>query len=63
MGWRIDTCSLDDIIHNLYNSKNSSFINAMLDAWSKADADDKRILTPAWVTIIKKYDLDKEAED
>jgi len=53
---------LDDIIHNLYNSKNSSFINAMLDAWSKADADDKRILTPAWVTIIKKYDLDKEAE-
>ncbi|GAH50568.1 unnamed protein product, partial [marine sediment metagenome] len=32
------------------------------DAWSKADADDKRILTSAWVTIIEKYGLDKEAE-
>lgn len=62
MGGRIDPCILDDIIHKLYNTKNSAFINAMIDAWSKADADDKRILTPAWVTIIEKYGLDKEVE-
>ncbi|MBA7685888.1 hypothetical protein ES703_94319 [subsurface metagenome] len=62
MGWKVEKGNLDDIARNIINSRHGSFLKSIADAWLRADRDNKQILKPAWVTIIEKYGLDKEAE-
>lgn len=53
---------LDEIAVDVYHSTHSSFLRAFADAWCKADQWNKMILRPAWVKVIEKYNLHKEAE-
>lgn len=53
---------LNKIAVHVYNGNYGSFLKAVADAWLKADPKNKRILRPAWVILIDKYNLDKEAE-
>ncbi|MBA7576104.1 hypothetical protein ES708_17941 [subsurface metagenome] len=44
------------------NSDRGSFLKAMAHAWLKADFSNKRILQPAWATIVTKYGLEVKAD-
>ena len=54
---------LSEIAYAVYNSNRGSFLKAIADAWMKADPFNKMILAPAWMRIITKYDLEKEASN
>ena len=53
---------LNKIAVHVYNGNYGSFLKAVADAWLCTNAENKRILRPAWVVLIDKYNLDKEAE-
>ena len=53
---------LNKIAVHVYNGVYGLFLVTMADTWLTADADNKRILRPAWVIIIDKYNLAYEVE-
>lgn len=57
---KLGTFTLNYIVVEVYHSKHGSFLKAIADAWLKADVPNKGILRPAWVAIIKKYNLEEE---
>jgi len=60
--YQVDVDRLSEIAVQVYHSDRDAFLKAMADAWLKADPSDKRILRPAWVAIVIKHGLAKEAE-
>jgi len=51
---------LDDIAIAVSLSKHGSFLTTFATAWQLADPYNKRVLTPAWLNLINKYELANE---
>ena len=49
---------LDRIAVDVFHSRRGGFLRMFADAWLGADAENKRILRPAWLELIRKYSLD-----
>ncbi len=48
---------MDIIAYHVYRGNRGHFLKAIAYAWTKTDPSNKRILLPAWKTIVTKYDL------
>jgi len=46
----------------VYNGDYGSFLKAFADAYLLADMGNQKILHPAWMKLIEKYDLLKRVE-
>lgn len=58
--WEAEFGLLDRIAHRVFYSRHGGFLRKFADAWLHADAENKRILKPAWLILIDKYGLDDE---
>lgn len=54
---------LNAIAIKVFLSDKGLFLTTMAKAWLAADYDNRRILRLAWMKLIEKYNLGKEAED
>jgi len=59
--------STEDILHkiavNVVHSNHIDFLKTFADAYLRADQENEKILRPAWLVLIDKYGLDKEASE
>lgn len=53
---------LDYIAVEVFHGQWGGFIWKYADAWSHADANDKRLMRPVWVELIVKYNLEVDPE-
>lgn len=60
--YHINLITLNRIATNVVHSNHGSFLKALADTWLRSDVENRAILRPAWTKIVKKYNLDKEAE-
>ena len=60
--YQVEFRRLDAIARFCLNGRYGGFIQAFADAWLKADAENKRLMWPVWVTLVEKYDLADEVE-
>ena len=60
--WEAEFGHLDDVARAVLFSRRGQFLVTFAQAWLRADAFNKRILRGAWESLIKKYDLEEEAE-
>jgi len=54
---------LSNIALQVYHGNYGSYLKVFADLWLRADKDNKVMLRSTWEDTIRKYDLDKEAED
>ena len=55
---------LDRIAIEVVNDQGQSmFLRRFADAWLLTDAENKRILRPAWLVLIEKYRLEEVQRD
>jgi hypothetical protein len=54
---------LDRIAVYVSNSRHGDFLKTFATCWQFADMENKAILRPAWMVLIKKYELDKEYKE
>ena len=56
--------SLDKIArHVVQDPRAGAFLHDLAGAWLKADAENKMLLTPAWLVIVGRDRLDRELEE
>ena len=60
--WIEEFGRLDEIALDVFHGKRGGFIRKYADAWSHADAWNKRLMRPAWVEFIVKYNLEVDPE-
>ncbi len=56
----MDKKRLHKIAIHVVNSNHGSFLKVFADAYLRADRDNERILHDVWISLISKYNLDKE---
>ena len=47
---------------HVVNSQHGDFLRTFADAYLRADQENEKILRPAWLALVDKYDLDPEYE-
>ena len=56
--------STERVLHaiavDVVNSNHGDFLKTFADAYLRADRANERILRPAWLVLVDKYQLDKE---
>jgi len=58
--WTIEFGRLDEIAVDVHNGRWDGFIRKFADAWSHADAGNKRLIRHAWEALIREYDLEED---